>query len=31
MSDNLSRSLFGERVKGRIGVLIVEHFDRTEF
>src|SRR3984885_4446042 len=31
MNDNASRGIFGEPVKGRIGVLIEEHFDQTEF
>ena len=31
MIDNSSKGFFGEPVKGRIGVLIEEHFDQTEF
>jgi protease I len=31
MTDDASRGFFGEAVKGRIGVLIEEHFDQTEF
>ena len=31
MIDNSSRGFFGEPVNGRIGVLIEEHFDQTEF
>jgi protease I len=31
MTDDASRGFFGEPVKGRIGVLIEEHFDQTEF
>ena len=31
MTDDASKGFFGEPVKGRIGVLIEEHFDQTEF
>ena len=31
MIDNSSKGFFGEPMKGRIGVLIEEHFDQTEF
>lgn len=31
MTNDASNGLFGEPVKGRIGVLIEEHFDQTEF
>jgi protease I len=31
MTDNVSKGIFGEPLKGRIGVLIEEHFDQTEF
>jgi hypothetical protein len=31
MTDDASKGFFGEPVKGRIGVLIAEHFDQTEF
>jgi protease I len=31
MTDLSEKGIFGEPVKGRIGVLIEEHFDQTEF
>jgi putative intracellular protease/amidase len=31
MTDDASKGFFGEPAKGRIGVLIEEHFDQTEF
>jgi len=31
MTNDASKGLFGEPVNGRIGVLIEEHFDQTEF
>jgi putative intracellular protease/amidase len=31
MTADASKGMFGEPVKGRIGVLIEEHFDQTEF
>ena len=31
MTADASKGLFGEPVNGRIGVLIEEHFDQTEY